>query len=157
VFRRSDELGYAVVGTASTNSYSDTTVAPATSYLYTVAVTAPATSNPSTPDLATSILFTDGTLTPGFTPIKRTHLSELRAAVVSLCALAGSPPPCNVGLTDASLSVGTVVKAIHYDELRVRLIAARQALGLAIGQYTPIVSGAVIRATDVRELRQGIE
>jgi len=66
-----------------------------------------------------------------------------------------------VDYTDATLSTTTVVRAQHVNELRAAVNAARAALGGGnLAQITwanPISAGSPIRATDIADLRGGLD
>ena len=60
-------------------------------------------------------------LTPGVTPIRRVHLTELRVALDEAYAAAGRPAP---DYTDPMVTAGeTVIKASHVMELRAAVAA----------------------------------
>jgi hypothetical protein len=153
--QRSEAGGsYVQIATLTGTSYDDTTVQAGRAYLYrVVATTASGSSPPSAPDLATTFIFTDPTLTPGVTVIKAVHLTELRAAVNAVRTLAGLG---SASWTDPNPQ-GVVIKAIHWTELRDRLNEARTALGLPPVSFpTPVTSGAVVQAAHVEAMRAGV-
>ena len=60
--------------------------------------------------------WTDPVRTPGVTPVRRVHLTELRAALDAVSDAAGRPRP---NYTDADVTAGvSVVTAAHVTELR---------------------------------------
>jgi len=147
------------LGTSTCGAFPDNTAAANTSYLYKVRAIAPAFSPYGTPDLATTVIFTDATLTPGSTIVKAVHFTELRTAVNAVRALAGLTPPFS--FTDATLTPGsTTVKAVHLTQLRTALDAARSSLLLpAISYTTPTITAGttVISAVDINDLRTGVK
>jgi hypothetical protein len=154
IYRKSAGGSFVVVGTSTSNSFTDTTVAANTAYLYRVrALNAAGASGDSTYDLATTVIFTDDPLTPG-TLIKAVHLAQLRTAVNAVRALAGLGAAT---FTDAA-SPGVVVKAVHITELRTVLNQALTALGFATPAYTdPSLTGVLIKAVHFQELRNRVK
>jgi hypothetical protein len=154
VDRRSAGGTFVQIGTSATNAFSDTAAAPDTAYQYRVrAVISGGTSSSSTPDLATTVIFTDSPLSTGVV-VKAIHLGQLRTAVNAVRALAALSP---AGFTD-SASPGVPIRAVHFSELRTALDAARTSLGMAPGSYTdPSLAGQIIRAVHVQELRSGVQ
>ena len=106
----------------------------------------------SLPDLATTIFFTDPTLTVGSTPFKPVHITELRTAVDAVRTLAGLAPG---SYTDATITAGsTRPVAAHITDLRTALNAARSALGLPALSYndpTVVANSTRIRAVHILE------
>ncbi|HKR62459.1 MAG TPA: hypothetical protein VJZ00_01905, partial [Thermoanaerobaculia bacterium] len=157
VYRNSGS-GFVKIGSSGTTGYTDSTVAANTSYLYAVkAIDAGAfQSNLSAPDLATTILFTDPTITSESTLVKTVHITELRSAIAAVRTLAGLG---SVSYTDPTLTPGvTTPKPAHITELRSALDAARSALSLPAISYTDptITAGTtVIQAAHVNNLRDG--
>jgi hypothetical protein len=145
---------FAQIGTSGTNSYSDTTAAANTAYLYQVrAVNGSGASANSAPDLATTVIFTDSPLNAG-TLVKAVHLAQLRTAVNAVRVLAGIG---TVGFTDSAVA-GTPIKAVHVTELRTAVDAARSALSLSTGGYTDAaLAGVRIKAVHFSELRARVQ
>jgi hypothetical protein len=139
-------------------TFTDTTAAANTSYLYAVRAhgAGAVVSDLSVPDLATTATFTDPTLTTTVTKMKAVHLTELLTAVNSLRTLAG--------LTAVSFTLPTPAAAVsirrqHILDLRTGLDAARAALTLPALVYTDatITAGATtVKAAHVNELRAGV-
>ncbi len=156
IFRRSPgSPTYTMVGTSSSTSFTDSSVAANTAYLYRVrAVSSAGSSADSASDLATTVMFTDDPLVQRSTKIKAVHLAELRTAVNAVRALAGLPV---ASFTD-SAARGVVVKAVHINELRTALNAAFSSLGLAAPAYSrSIARGVVIQAVDFQEIRNAVK
>jgi hypothetical protein len=146
------------VGTSMTNAFSDTIVSANTAYLFRIrAVNAGGTSGNSLPDLATTVIFTNGSLTPGTTIIHAVDFTELRTAVNAVRAQAGMEA---VSFTDPTLDSTVTVKAVHVTELRGALDPAHsalEALGLpALPSYTDgtiTATSTVIKAAHINDLR----
>lgn len=151
--RQSPGGGFVQIGTADTNSYSDTTVSPNTAYLYRVrAVTSSGTTGNSNADLATTVMFADTTLA-GMT-VKAMHLSELRTAVNAVRSLAGMTSQT---FTDPA-TPGTTIKAIHITELRTALGEALDVLGLPAIAYTDLsLTGLPVKSVHFQQLRDATQ
>ena len=68
--------------------------------------------------------WTDPTLTPGVTPVKRVHLTELRAALDAVYDAVGRARPSYM---DATVTAGTTaIRAAHIMELRAAVAALEQ-------------------------------
>ena len=154
VFRRPAGGSFGLVGSPVSNSFTDNTAAASSSYLYQVrAVSAGGTSADSTPDLATTVIFTDDALAAGIL-VKAVHLSQLRTATNAVRALAGLGA---AGFTDAA-SAGVTVKAVHVTEMRTALDAGLGPLGRATGGYTDGALGSVlIKPIHFQELRNRVK
>jgi Fibronectin type III domain len=78
----------------TTTSFTDSTATSDTAYLYRVRAvyTNGGYSEHSNRDLATTVVFTDNPLVPSVTPIRASHMRELRRAVNAVRTLAGLPP-----------------------------------------------------------------
>ena len=141
-----------------TNTLTDPTVlSPSTTYVYRVrAIDNSSIASPySTPDIATTILFTNDPLVTNTTTVKAAHLTELRTAVNAARAAGGLSAAT---FTDPSPS-GVAIKATHILELRTALDAARSAIGVpSISYANTLVAGSTpVRAVDVTELRNGVK
>jgi hypothetical protein len=137
--------------------YLDTTATATTAYLYRVRAVDPGGTRGtfSSPDLATTMLFTDPTSAAGTTKVKVAHISELRTAINAVRATAGLSATT---FTDANLG-GIKIKGIHVSELRSSLDAARSALSLSTVTYSdsPISAQTTkVKAAHVAELRSGV-
>ena len=153
IFRSDSLQNYAFVGTTSGTTFDD--VVPAGSaHLYEVRALSGSTASPFTaPDLATAIVFTDPVLTPG-TVIKAVHITELRAAVNAVRALATLG---DAVFTDDSLPK-VAIKAVHVTELRSRLDEARYTVLLPALSYGHTITAGTttVREMDLTELRSGV-
>jgi hypothetical protein len=157
VWRSSFGSAYAIVGSPSGTVFTDSTVAPDTTYLYRVRTIDPSDdpSGFSSIDPATTIVFTDDPLT-ALTTVKTVHLTQLRTAVNAFRAAANLDPLD----TDATITNGAAVQAQHVLDLRLGLNEARSVLGLSALAYTdPTITAAVtkIKVVHVGELRDGVE
>jgi hypothetical protein len=146
----------ATVGSSMSGSVTDKTVSPNTAYLYRVRAIAPSVSLYGAPDLATTVIFTDPILTATSTEVKAAHITQLRTAVDAVRTLAGLGAGTYI---DPTLTAGvTGIKATHVTDLRSELAAARSMLSLAAVTVATqnIVSGLLISAIEVNELRTGV-
>jgi hypothetical protein len=158
IYRRGSVGDFAYVGQTTTTSFNDITAAPGTAYLYAVrSIDAANFASPlSSPDLATTVVFTDLVLVPLSTAIKAAHVNELRTAVNAVRALAGLPA---YPFTDPSLAPGATVSRLHIADLRAALDPARSTLGLLAASYedpTLTAGATVVRAVHVSDLRSGV-
>jgi WD40 repeat protein len=160
VLRSADGVNYTLITGTPATTATDFTASPNTAYLYAVRASAPNVSDNSTPDLATTVVFTDPTLVAGTTVVKAVHFTELRTAVNAVRTLAGLTPS-SYPFTDPTITPGvTIVKAAHVTELRTALDAARSALSLPAISYShaTLTTGvALISAADITELRNGTQ
>jgi Metallo-peptidase family M12B Reprolysin-like len=160
IHRKAPGGSFTLVGTSGITSFSDNTAAAGTSYLYAVKwIDGSAIASAlSTPDLATTILFTDPTLTAQSTSIKADHFTELRTATNAVRSLAGLSA---FSFTDPTLTAGiTSIKTVHLTELRTALDAARTSLALSALTYTdptPVAQITTLKAAHVKELRNGMK
>ena len=162
VYRTSDNSAYSVVctATAPTATCNDTTAAAGTAYLY--KVKAGSAGSFSSKDLATTVVFTDSSLTGGNTTgIKTAHITELRTAVDAVRKLANGGVANPGSYTDSTLTAGTTaIKKVHITDLRTALDAARSTLGLTALSYTDstiTVNSTAIKAVHITELRSGVQ
>jgi hypothetical protein len=147
-------------GSSTSGSVVDSPVSPGTAYVYKVRATSPGVSAFGTPDLATTVIFTDPSLVAGI-GIKAAHITELRTAVDAVRALAGLGGGSYT--TDPTItSGGTIIRAAHVNELRTALDQARASttapMPLPAIVYTRpnIVIGMTIFASDINDLRNGV-
>jgi microcystin-dependent protein len=99
--------------------------------------------------------FTDATLVAGTTPVRASHIIELRARVDALRVRVGLMP---FAWSDLTLAAGaTAVRAQHLIDLRTALTQASAAGGLPLPVYAePIAAGTTIKAAHVTELRNAV-
>jgi photosystem II stability/assembly factor-like uncharacterized protein len=156
VLRSSNGAAYtnAPGGAVTSSPYTDTSVQSGTTYLYRVqSIASGAPSNPSLPDLATTIAFTDDPITAQITTIKAVHLSEARTAVNAVRAAAGLTP---YTFTDSAVT-GVVIRALHISELRAALNDARTAIGFSTVSGSTPSMGDPIKAIDMTNVRNGVK
>ncbi|HEY2094030.1 MAG TPA: hypothetical protein VGJ81_19330 [Thermoanaerobaculia bacterium] len=146
------------LASAGTNSYTDAAgLSPSTTYIYRVRAidNSSVASAYSSPDIATTIVFTDDPLVTNTTPVKSTHITELRTAVNAVRAAGGLGA---FTFTDTSLA-GIAIKATHISELRTALDAGRSAIGVPSLTYANTLTpgSTLIHAVDITELRNGVK
>ncbi|HEX7705922.1 MAG TPA: hypothetical protein VF701_05625 [Thermoanaerobaculia bacterium] len=157
VFRSSHGGPPVSIATPGTASYTDLSVVAGTTYIYKVRAL-PGDGTPSAfsnVDTATTIVFTDATITPGVTIVKAVHLTELQSAVNAMRAAAGL-----TAYAFGAPSPGSVIQRTHIHELRTTLDAARAAIGLPQPVYTDsslVAAATPVRRAHVAELRSGCE
>jgi hypothetical protein len=144
-----------VVATAANPPYPDA-VSASNAYLYRVrAVGGGARSTFSTPDIATTVPFSDDPIVAGVTMVSGSHLMEMRTAANAVNLLAGLSAR---SWTDPSIVPQvTLVQATHIVELRSSLTNAFGLLGLTVPTFAnSIVAGSVIHGADIQELRDAV-
>ena len=155
VWRRSSG-SWARIGPSSSTSYSDTTVSAGTAYLYKISAenSSDVVQGYTNVDLATTVMFTDDTITVSSTLIKAVHVTELRTAINAVRAAAGLG---SATWTNSSLS-GAWIKAVDISELRPALGDAINILGLTAPNYTDTnLVGATVKKAHIDELRQRVK
>ncbi|HYI07959.1 MAG TPA: fibronectin type III domain-containing protein [Thermoanaerobaculia bacterium] len=150
--RRGPGEAFALLGTSVANSYSDPTAIAGTSYLYQVrAVNGAGTSGNSTPDLATTVIFTD-TLVTGL-KVKAVHLSQLRTAANAVRLLADLGAAAFTDVPGPTIRI----KILHVTELRTAINAARTALGLTTPAFTDAtLTGVKVKRVHFQEMRDRV-
>jgi len=149
---------FALAGTSSTPSFSDTNVVAGKTYLYRVrAADAGVQTSPfSNIDAATTVFFTDDPIVANSTAIKAIHVSELRTAVNAMREAASLAPLA----ADATVATGAPVRAHHISDLRTGLTEARSAAGLTTVTFTDgtLTAGStLVKAIHVQQLRDGVK
>lgn len=151
---------YQTVGTSTSTSYQDTSVAANTAYLYRVRAVDAANnaSGPSNTRLGVAVTFTDNPLAdpqnPSNTvPVKKEHITQLRTAVnavraaANLSAATWTYPDLNNAL----------IHAKDVEELRTKLNEALLVLGFTPPSYTDsTLSGMTFKRIYIQELRQAV-
>ncbi|MEA2238272.1 MAG: hypothetical protein QOC81_2996 [Thermoanaerobaculia bacterium] len=109
----------------------------------------------SPPDLATSIVFTDPTLTPQVTAMKAQHIIELRTAIGCVRTFAG----LSAFAYTNSVVAGHPILASDLQEMRTALAEARAAIGFSSIAFSDSLTpqSTAIRAAHVNELRAGVD
>jgi hypothetical protein len=150
-------IAYTLVGSPTTDPwFDDMPVSPNKAYLYKVRSFAGSESADSNVDLATTVVFTDRTLTPLVTTIKSAHFTELLTAVNAVRTLAGLGA---IAFTAPEPSPGVTVLGQHVIDLRVGLDSARSTLGLnALSYSDPTIAAGttIIKPAHITELRNGV-
>jgi hypothetical protein len=159
VWRSAGGGTFALVGNAGPNTlFTDSTAAANTSYRYVVrAATGGKFSAFSLSDVATTVVFTDPSLTAGTTKVSADHLNELLTAVNAMRTLAGLAP-ATFSVTAPATS-GTIRRQ-HVTDLRTALDAARATLGISAISYTDATLTAgvtTIKAAHLTDLRNGVK
>lgn len=132
-------------------SYLDEFASPNKAYAYRVkAHNASGDSGLSDGDIATTVIYTDPTLTAGMR-IKAVHLTELRTAANLLYAL--TDPGTVITYTDPTIAGSTTAKAVHYQEVEEVLRVARSNLGLSVPAELGIAAGTPIPTAHITALR----
>jgi hypothetical protein len=142
------------VGSATT--FNDVSASTNAAYVYRVrAVNATGESLDSSPDLATTVTFTDDPITAPQV-VKAVHLQELQTAVnaVRVC---GALFAFVYQAQDAPLA-GSVIRSLHVTTLRNMLDEGLAALTLPLSGYTDVVAAGVnIRGIHIQEIRTKVK
>ena len=159
VWRSAGGGSFASVGSAGNSlTFTDNTAAANTSYRYVVrAGTSGQFSIFSDDDVATTVTFTDPTLTVGSTKPKLVHFTELLTAVNAMRTLAGLG---TISFTAPAPATNVTIRRIHLLDLRAGLDAARGVLGLPAISYTdPTITAqsTKIKAVHMTQLRGGVQ
>lgn len=152
VERSTGSGAFARIAVVNATSYSDTTVAASTVYLYRVRAVdgngVPGATSARAP--ATTIVFT----ADARRIIRAAHMTELRNAInvfrqaFGLAAATYSTP---------SITAGMRIRAADLREMRDALNEARAAAGLPLLTFEPLYAGVTkVKASHMRELQQGI-
>lgn len=153
VFRRSGSGSEASIGTTAGLTFNDNAAASSTAHFYRVrAISAGGPSALSVGSLATTVPFTDEPIAAASTPIRKTHLTELRTAINAVRTLAGLGA---FTFTDSTITQGvTTCRAVHVTELRTALTPALTALGLSSPSYAAgATAGSPVLQAHFQELR----
>jgi hypothetical protein len=144
----------------ASNGYHDSNVVPDTAYLYYVRAvfSGGSVSIQSEPDLATTVLFTDGNPLQAGVLIRARHLVELRRAVNAVRALAGGLGPAAYTYPDPVSNPPEQRQIYLKDitELRARLDEALGVLGLQrpYPSEPALAVGAEVSAAHFEQLRE---
>ncbi|HYR29674.1 MAG TPA: proprotein convertase P-domain-containing protein, partial [Thermoanaerobaculia bacterium] len=160
IYRSANGSTYSQVGEVASSPFNDSTAAANTSYLYKVRAFAGIESGDSNVDIATTVIFSDPTLTVGLTPIKLAHFTELLTAVNAVRALAGSGTYPAIAFTAPTPSTSVTVRAQHLVDLRTGVTAPRNALlggSLTFTDPTITAGSTVIKAVHINELRNAVK
>lgn len=148
---------FTLLGSPTTNSFSDTAAAAGHAYIYRVRAI-DTSDNPSlysNMDLATVWNYLDEPIVAGATPFNAAHINDLRNATNAARAAVGLPA-YTWQLTVAS---GFDVKAQPVTELRTAVNAALAVLSISAPSYTDpgLTVGTPIRAAHINELRTALK
>lgn len=158
VLRATDPRNFGLVDSPTGTSFTDTTAAANTAYLYKVRSISGTTESADSPvDLATTLIFTDDPITPSVTHVKSAHFIELLTAVNAVRTLAEVAP---ITFTSTVPAVGGPIQAQHVLDLRGGIAEARTILTLpAIAFAEPSITpgSTTIKAAQVTELRGGVK
>ena len=156
IYRSTGGSAYMLFDSTANTAYADNTVSANTTYVYKVSAFDGTTESAlSLPDAATTIVFTDPSISG--VVAKGIHVTELRTAVNAMRAAALLSPQT---FTDSSLPAGSYIRLVHITELRTALNAARSSLGLPAISYTdPTLTAlsSTMKAAHVTELRSGTQ
>jgi hypothetical protein len=135
-------------------SYTDNAVSVNKAYLYKVRAVAPATGSYSAPNLATVVIYANPTLTPASSIVYAQDLIDIRNAVNAVEHLANRTATVFPAVTAGV----TVILAFDQSALRTAVNNAFTDLLLTPIVYTnpTPVTGAVISAADMTDLRNGV-
>jgi len=157
VWRSFNGAAYALAGSPTGATFTDSNVVAGTTYLYRVRAVSGTggMSAFSSIDAATTILYMDDPLVVNTTIVKTIHMSELRTAVNAVRAAASLSPLAS----DPTVAVGANVRAQHITDLRVALAEARTAAGLSALSPTDVLTpgATLVKALHVQELRSGVK
>jgi hypothetical protein len=158
IWRSTDGVNFAQVGTTGSTSYNDPTASANIAYLYKVRAGDANGNGPySAVDLATTVVFTDPVITTGVTRPKAAHFNELRNAVNSVRTLAGLSA---IAFTAPAPGAAVSVRKAHIDTLRTGLAQARTQLAIAALTFTdPTITAAStrVKTAHINELRAGVQ
>jgi len=157
VYRSSSGSSFTLLGSSGTTFLNDPTVSANTAYLYKVRSVSSGglESTDSNIDLATTVIFTDSSLSG--IPIKAVHFTQLLTAVNAVRTLAGQS---GIAFTTPAPAAGVAILGAHVNDLRNGLTPARSALFLPAQGFTdvPITAGStLIKAVHLNELRNGVQ
>ncbi len=149
---RNNGTGWIAAGTSVSAAFTDLAAPPSSALLYRVRAKAANgdASEYGAADLALTYAFTDSTIQPGVTAVKRVHVTELRSAANAVRALAG------LGAVSWAEPSPDIVRAAHISELRTAIDQARAALHLpTLTHIDPTLTAgtSAIRAAHFEELR----
>jgi hypothetical protein len=157
IYRSTLGGSFLFVTSSAGTTFNDTGRVANQTYLYKVSSDNGAESAPSAPDAATTVVFTDSSLSSAIL-VKKVHLDELRTAVNAMRAAANLSA---ASFTDSTITAqSTTIKRLHIVELRTALEEARDTIGLPDLTYTDssITAGStVVKAVHAAELRAGTQ
>lgn len=146
---------FSTVTTTSGTTFNDTTVPAGSVCVYKVRAldASSLSSSYSTPDVATTFVYTDPTVVANTTPVKAAHFDQLRETVDTLRTIASLG---TMSFTAPAPAAAVTVRAAHVQDLRAALDQARAALGMPALTYTDPMP-TTIKAVHVQQLRIGLQ
>ena len=101
------------------------------------------------------VAFTDPTITAGMSPIRATHVAELRSRIAAVRAQRGLAAFI---FTDTNLSAGMPIRRVHITELRTALLQIYAAISVPLPSFTDpdLGAGSLIKGVHLTELRAAI-
>jgi hypothetical protein len=157
VFRSADGTNFTdVSGEVEGVQFIDSSASPDTAYLYAVAAgNDGGLSDQSTPDLATTVVYTDAALVAESSEIRGVHFTDLRTAVNAVRTLAGLG---EISFTAPAVGAGVTVRRAHLLDLRNGLTPALTALGGSASFTDTITAQSTgIKRIHIQELRDAME
>lgn len=153
ITRRNSDGTFTTVGTTPNLSFNDTGLTPNTAYLYRIHSrdTGGNRSAASIGDIATTMQFTNATITAGMT-IRAAHILELRQAVNLSRAAAG----LSAYTFTSPVSTGATVQRDPLNELRNALYHVTTALGRAAVYTDASLNTKPVKAIHVQEIMEGV-
>ena len=158
VYRTANNSSYGLVGSTTGTSVTDSTAVANTAYLYVVRSVNGGESLNSSPDLATTVIYTDPTITAQSTKVKLAHFTELLTAVNAVRTLAGAG--VGISFTTPTPATNVTVRAQHVLDLRGGLTSVWATLGITTPTYTdPTLTATVtkIKGAHLTDLRNAMK
>jgi hypothetical protein len=149
LMRSSDGNPYVDIGSPTSGTSATDGVSSGKTYLYKVrALLGGLWTDASSPDLATTILFTDDNVLAGLT-VRALHLQEIRSAVNAVLVSAGMSAPYS------GPSVGTTIAASDITALRNSVTTAYAKIGMPQLSFAETITAGTskIKASHFQELR----
>jgi len=99
--------------------------------------------------------FIDDSIVPTVTPVKASHILELRSRIDALRSIAGLPV---FAWTNPNLTTAIVIQAVHVTEMRTAVNQLYTAAGRSVPSYTDpgLPPGTFIKAIHISELRSAV-
>jgi hypothetical protein len=162
VYRSTDALSYALVGSPLSSPFDDTggALAGGIAYLYVVHSVNGTESGDSNADVATTVIFANSSLSPNSSTMQAADIAEVRTAVDALRKLANHGLDNPGTYTDLTLNSTIPIKRIHIVELRGYIDTARSTLLLgAIGYTDSTITAGVTtaKAAHILDLRAAVQ
>lgn len=159
--RKSGGSPFGRISDVSATSYSDSGLAPGTTYVYRVRAVDPAggkASDYSNADLSTTMTFSSVGMGVA---VRASDFEEMLGGVNAVRAAGGSAALTWTAILPAGIpapGAGVLIYGAHLESLRAQMDLARETLGFPAAGYTdPVVVGTLIRAVHVTELRERMQ